>query len=168
MRTLSPSGLRVPPPALLPRGIRRVIGFWSARRRLSNRRSSNDLAAIGPRCWSIRAAVSNTSAQIGDNQTAGLLPGPPCPTHRQADDRLAKICRDHWGHDGPIRSLTLGSASAPHVQHKPVPSAKWKHPPTKPPEGATGLRSASQIGAAHCQSIALKISPASGCSPANS
>ena len=42
MRTLSPAGLRVPPPTLLPRDDSRSTGFRSARRCLSNRRSSND------------------------------------------------------------------------------------------------------------------------------
>ena len=49
----------------------------------------------------------------------------------------------------------------------PAP-AKCKHPPTKPPEGAKGSGIASRLEGCPRQSIALKISPASGWSPANS
>ena len=92
-KQLSPTGQRAPPPALLPRGIRRSTGFRSARRGQSNRRPSNDLVAIGPRCWSVRAAVSTTSDQFGEKLTARRVLWSPCPTHSRTDDRPAKACR---------------------------------------------------------------------------
>ncbi len=93
MRTLSPAGLRVPPPTLLPRDDSRSTGFRSARRCLSNRRSSNARPRLGQAAG--RSGLRPTAPPTNSvrKRRQGTCLGPPAPTHSRTDDRPAKACR---------------------------------------------------------------------------
>lgn len=105
-------------------------------------------------------------AHLGDDPTARPKPWSLCPTNRCIDDCFAKARRCPGPSSRRIRMpqwATIGGCRPCRTT-----PAKCKHPPTKPPEGANESAIFRRSAERPCQSIAWKISPASGWSPANS
>jgi hypothetical protein len=99
--------------------------------------------------------------QLDDDLTVRPLPPFPRPKSCRFNDRLAKAHRN----PGPPSRGNPHAETGDHPwRMPPVPNSltKCKHPPTKPPEGANGSGIVRELARRQLQSIALKISPASG------